>query len=217
MKRSQSSASKVTVVGSQGRRSAQQDAAAEQTPTCLIGPNTDIKLSAGAVANFMREGTPPIVKAISPPNVNQAVKTLALARSYIDDEKLELYVAVDFPEFSDSAATANVNLHVFQKRQRSDLSRVVAQLQVSGSSEPSKVAGAIANTAREATTDPRRLCVSCCGPAAMLNALKAIFLARHYLADDGLDLSIIPEFENILNGPSLVHLFTLVHKPNAQL
>lgn len=102
------------------------------------------------------------------------------------------------------------------ERQRSDLSKVLAQLQVSGSSEPGKVAGAIAATARDAGS-LKRLCVSCAGPAAMLNALKAVFLARRYLAEEQIDLSIVPEFENVNNGPTLVHLFTLIHKPGAAL
>lgn len=204
----------VVVGGKPGKRTPRRQAGGQKS--VLIGPNTDIKLSAGAVANFLREGTPPVVKAISPANVNNAVKTLALARNYVAEEGLEIYVAVDFPEYDEHSGTANVNLHVFQKQQRSDLSRVLAQMSVSGTSEPGKVAGAIAATAREAV-NPKRLCVSCAGPAAMLNALKAIFLARRYLVDDGIDLSVIPEFENVNNGPTLVHLFTLVHAPNATL
>lgn len=130
---------------------------------------------------------------------------------------MDFTVAIDFPEFDSSTSSANVALRLTQKRQRSDLSTVIAQLQVSGHSEPGKVAGAIAGTAREATGNLKRLCVSCAGPAAMLNALKAVFLARRYLADEQLDLSVVPEFENVQNGPTLVHLFTLIHKPNAQL
>lgn len=188
-------------------------------PTVLIGPTTDIKKSAGAVANLVREGTPPVIKAISAPNVNQAIKTLALARIYFLEEGIEAYAAVDFPEYDDSSGTANVNLHVMQKAKRTDLAKVVAQLQVSGSSEPGKVAGAIAATAREVVEKNtlKRMCVSCAGPAAMLNALKAVFLARRYLADDGVDLSVIPEFENVNNGPTLVHLFTIVHAPGEAL
>jgi len=183
-----------------------------------IGAVTDIKLAAGAVANMMREGTPPKVLAISPTCVNAAVKTLALARRYLEEEGLELMATVDFPEFDESANSANVALHLSQKRKRTDLSTVAAQLQVSSSSEPSKVAGAVAGTARECADQPvKRLCVSCAGPAAMLVSLQAVYLARRYLEEDGLDLSVVPEFENVERGPSIVHLFTLVHKPNAAL
>jgi hypothetical protein len=70
--------------------------------------------------------------------------------------------AAHVPADDEHSGTANVNLHVFQKQQRSDLSRVLAQMSVSGTSEPGKVAGAIAATAREAV-NPKRLCVSCAG------------------------------------------------------
>ena len=46
---------------------------------------------------------------------------------------------------------------------------------------------------------------------------QANFLARRFLSDDGLDLAVVPEFENVENGPTLVHLFTLVHKPGSAL
>jgi len=213
-------ATKVVVVGGRGRGGGRGGARSSKgrsdEKTVLIGPTTDIKLSAGAVANLMREGTPPTVKAISAPNVNNAVKTLALARNYLADEGLELYAYVEFPELDDSFNSANVALQLVQKAQRSDLSRVVAQLHVSASSDPGKVAGAIASTAREVGKVPR-ICVSCAGPAAMLIALKANFLARRFLSDDGLDLAVVPEFENVENGPTLVHLFTLVHKPGSAL
>ena len=117
-----------------------------------------------------------------------------------------------------SPLQANVALHLSQKRKRTDLSTVAARLQVSSSAEPSKVAGAVAGTAREGADQPvKRLCVSCAGPAALLVSLQAVYLARRYLEEDGLDLSVVPEFENVERGPSIVHLFTLVHKPNAAL
>ena len=88
--------------------------AAADEPTVLIGPTTDIKKSAGAVANLVREGTPPVIKAISAANVNQAAKTLALARNYLEEEGIDVYAAVDFPEYDESSGTANVNLHINQ-------------------------------------------------------------------------------------------------------
>lgn len=75
-----------------------------------IGAVTDIKLAAGAVANMMREGTPPKVLAISPTCVNAAVKTLALARRYLEEEGLELMATVDFPEFDESANSVSLSL-----------------------------------------------------------------------------------------------------------
>ena len=89
-------ATKVVVVGGKGGGKGRgRSRRANAAPDVLIGENTDIKLAAGAVANFLREGSPPVVKAISPHNVNQAVKTLALTRMYILEESLEICVTVD--------------------------------------------------------------------------------------------------------------------------
>ena len=79
---------KVVVVGKVGGKQQRKQPAGPST--VLIGPSTDIKLSAGAVANFLREGKPPVVKAISAANVNNAAKTLALTRNYIAEEGLDL-------------------------------------------------------------------------------------------------------------------------------
>merc|ERR1719424_1311875 len=59
---------------------------------------------------MMREGTPPKVLAISPTCVNAAVKTLALARRYLEEEGLELMATVDFPEFDESANSVSLSL-----------------------------------------------------------------------------------------------------------
>ena len=81
------------------------------------------------------------------------------------------------------------------------------QIFVSSSSDPTKVAGYIASCMREATLG--RLCVTAAGPQPMLRALKAIYLGRHYLQDDGLDLSVVPEFGKSEDG-ALRHCDTSV-------
>ena len=91
---------------------------------------------------------------------------------------------------------------------------------MSSRSKPGVVAGPIANNAREAVENGgpiRRVIISCAGKEAMLVALKAVFLACRFLGKEGLALSIVPEFENVQNGPSLVHLFTLIHAPGEKL
>ena len=91
---------------------------------CLVGAETDIKKSAGYVCNQLREGTPPPVMAIGLACVNQATKLLALAHSYLEEEALDLYAQVDFPEYAESSASAMVKLHVFQKAKRTRLAEV---------------------------------------------------------------------------------------------
>ena len=91
---------------------------------CLVGAETDIKKSAGYVCAQLREGAPPPVMAIGLACVNQATKLLALAHSYLEEEALDLYAHVDFPEYAESSASAMVKLHVFQKAKRTRLAEV---------------------------------------------------------------------------------------------
>ena len=91
---------------------------------CLVGAETDIKKSAGYVCAQLREGAPPPVMAIGLACVNQATKLLALAHSYLEEEALDLYAQVDFPEYAESSASAMVKLHVFQKAKRTRLAEV---------------------------------------------------------------------------------------------
>ena len=72
----------------------------------------------------LREGAPPPVMAIGLACVNQATKLLALAHSYLEEEALDLYAQVDFPEYAESSASAMVKLHVFQKAKRTRLAEV---------------------------------------------------------------------------------------------
>ena len=91
---------------------------------CLVGAETDIKKSAGYVCAQLREGAPPPVMAIGLACVNQATKLLALAHSYLEEDALDLYAQVDFPEYAESSASAMVKLHVFQKAKRTRLAEV---------------------------------------------------------------------------------------------
>ncbi len=51
---------------------------------------------AGAIAAILRNEGVVEVQAIGPHAVNQAVKAIAIARSYIDGEGLDLYTAPSF-------------------------------------------------------------------------------------------------------------------------
>jgi stage V sporulation protein SpoVS len=154
--------------------------AKEEVKACLVSATTDIKASAGYVCAMLRAGTPPPVMAISPTCVNQATKLLALAHSYLEEEHLDLYAQVDFPEYAESSQTAMVKLHVFKKAKRTNLAQVKEQIFTNATSEPGKVAGYIANCMREAGKNAR-VCITAAGPQPMLRALKGVFLARHYL------------------------------------
>ncbi|MFC3861448.1 stage V sporulation protein S [Deinococcus antarcticus] len=63
-------------------------------------------------------------------------------------------------------------------------------LRVSGSSRPNAVAGAVAALLRS----QGQVEVQAIGPSAVNQAIKAIAIARGYLHDDQLDLTVQPSF-----------------------
>jgi stage V sporulation protein S len=66
-------------------------------------------------------------------------------------------------------------------------------IKVSGTSRTSAVAGAIAGVVRE----NKRAEVQAIGASAINQAVKAMALARSYLAGDGYDIIFIPEFVDV--------------------
>jgi len=69
-------------------------------------------------------------------------------------------------------------------------------LKVSSHSDPSATAGAIANGIREAGEAHLQVI----GPRAVNQAVKAIAIARGYLATSGIDLYFTPGFASVLIG-----------------
>ena len=67
-------------------------------------------------------------------------------------------------------------------------------LKVSATSKPSAVAGAIAGVMRE----KGRAEVQAIGAGAVNQAVKAIAIARGYLAPSGLDIVCIPSFTDVM-------------------
>jgi stage V sporulation protein S len=66
-------------------------------------------------------------------------------------------------------------------------------IKVSGTSRTSAVAGAIAGVVRE----HKRAEVQAIGASAVNQAVKAMALARGYLAEDGIDIVYVPEFVDV--------------------
>lgn len=69
----------------------------------------------------------------------------------------------------------------------------MAILKVSSSSNPSATAGALANTIREEGKAELQVI----GPKAVNQAIKAIAIARGYIAPSGLDLIAVPSFVDV--------------------
>lgn len=69
-------------------------------------------------------------------------------------------------------------------------------LKVSSTSDPAAAAGAIANKIREKGTAE----IQVIGPRAVNQAVKAVAIARGYLAASGLDAYFVPSFASIQVG-----------------
>jgi stage V sporulation protein S len=69
-------------------------------------------------------------------------------------------------------------------------------LRVSASSNPSSSAGAIANGIRETG----EAVLQVIGPRAVNQAVKAVAIARGYVAASGLDLYFVPDFASVRIG-----------------
>ena len=69
-------------------------------------------------------------------------------------------------------------------------------IKVSGKSRTTAVAGAIAGVVRES----RRAEVQAIGAGAVNQALKAVCIARGYLAQDGIDVICVPSFVEVVIG-----------------
>lgn len=87
-------------------------------------------------------------------------------------------------------------------------------IKVAGKSHPGKVAGAIAGIVRER----EQAHVRAIGAAAVNQAIKAVIIARSYLATDGIDVICIPGFVNVdIDGLERTALTLVVEPRRANL
>lgn len=73
-------------------------------------------------------------------------------------------------------------------------------LKVSAKSKPNSVAGALTASLREAMANNQSKCcveIQAVGAGAINQAIKAIAIARGYVAPNGLDLVVIPAFSEV--------------------
>ncbi len=82
-------------------------------------------------------------------------------------------------------------------------------LKVSSKSNPSKVAGAIANIFREKGTVE----IQTIGAGSLNQAIKAIIIARSFIVTSGEDISLVPAFSDIeIDGESKTAIKLLLTK-----
>lgn len=80
------------------KRARRPGVSAQDVRTLKVGNQTDPKSLAGAIASCTREGLRIELTAIGAGSVNQAVKSIAIARQYVEEEAIDLCCRPEFVE-----------------------------------------------------------------------------------------------------------------------
>jgi len=160
-----------------------------------VSGQSPVKQVAGAISWISRGGECPRLLATQSPAVNQAVKAVAIARKFLEDDNIDVAC---YPMFTPGRRRMDESFtFMLQKSNniRGNFGRSdgMQELKVSKMSNPGTVAGAIAARVREG----QRVVLSSIGPRSVTKAICSIVIARQYLAEDGVDISCRPSFLNI--------------------
>ena len=141
------------------------------------------QLVAGAIANKLRDGEEFSLNGIGADSVNQAVKSLCIARDYLETEAIDVHA---WPTLVNSVGPDVVSMKVLRAPSGWTMPTApipeAASFKVAGGTKPGSLAGALAGKIREGET---HLCVTSIGPVALLRSLKSIALAIAYAEGDG--------------------------------
>jgi len=167
------------------------------------------KSVAGKIAHMARSGDAPTIMAIGAQSINQTVKSIAIARSYLKDNDIDLMCFPKFQRFLTARSGEAHPVPIAFELQKSalvpDELESTREMKVAQRSEPGPVAGAIAGQIRAG----ERVCLLAIGPTSVSQSVKAISIARRHLADGqaagdgreaasgGIDVSFRPEFIHI--------------------
>jgi len=158
-----------------------------------VSGQSPVKQVAGAISWISREGECPRLLATLAPAVNQAAKAVAIARKFLEDDKIDIAC---YPMFTPGRRRQEESFTFILRK--STIRAVLLddgtqELKVSKQSNPGTVAGAIAARVRKG----ERVVLSSIGPISVSKAISSIAIARQYLASDGVDISFRPYFLNI--------------------
>jgi stage V sporulation protein S len=160
-----------------------------------VSGDSEVKKVAGAIAHCVRiGGAPPALMCTGALAINQAIKSLAIARTYLlDDEEDEDGETTDLicqPQFDGDSDKCVLRLRMSRPI---NMDMDYEELRTSPNSEPHIVAGAIAGKIR----DDERVGIVSVGSGAVLNAVKSIFISRRYLKEDRIDVKFTPSFTKV--------------------
>jgi len=155
---------------------------------CLkVSSESSTKKVAGAIAHCVRiGGVPPSLLAKGIKAINQAVKAIAKARTYLEEEDADL---VAQPAFEGQSSACILHVRRASKIEL-DLGDT---LTVTNKTNPYKLAGAIAGKIRE----KERVALSAIGAQSVMHAVEALAVSRGYLKNERIDVKFVPQFNTV--------------------
>ena len=182
----------ITISGYNFARRANNSHDTARTRTIFAHTASNVKMVAGSIAHISRESEPPTLQAVGAASTNQAVKAVAIARTFVETDGLDFNV--EPMRVTDEEIHNLVQLRL-EKRQRREPAADVefVDLKSATQTETSSLAGAIANNVR----DGLRVRVTAVGASPVFKAVDAIIRARTFLEEDSVDLSFSPEFTTL--------------------
>lgn len=150
----------------------------------------------------------PTLQTIGPSATNQAIKAVAIARTYLGKSDaagtsshpdLMVYpefIRLDAAQVEEGTALSALQLTLSKRMRRTSVDKEGRSLKVSSQTEAKALAGAIASCTREGS----RVELTAIGAGSVNQAIKAIAIARQYVEEEAIDLCCRPEFVEIVEG-----------------
>jgi len=180
--------------------------------TLSVAAASNVKSLAGSIAHTSRAAAPPILQAVGANSLNQAIKAIAVSRSFLEGDDIDIEVEVT--RVPDEAIRNLLQLKLTKLSRASSTATApgdFVDLRCAATTETAALGGAIAKNIRESA----RVRVTAIGPNPVFRAVDAIVKARAFLQKDGMDIRFIPMFttiENSDNGPVNAMQFVIVSK-----
>lgn len=149
----------------------------------------------------------PMLQVVGPQATNQALKAIAIARTYLKDSAdTDICVQPEFTKLPDGHT--GMLLQIRKKARRTSGEGEAQQLKSGSETDAKRFAGAISAFAREG----KRMVITAIGAPAVNQAVKAIAIARKNVEDEAIDLTGRPDFTEVNEGMTAVRILVLVEQ-----
>ena len=158
-----------------------------------VSATSNPKNVAGSISHTSRLGACPTLLATGQASLNQAIKAIAIARGYLEEDRVELSVTPQFRDEERGAVSFALSKTPLRKKAAGtgeEKEVEESELRVAQNSEPSMTAGSIAKKIRGG----ERVSIVSIGAGSVSATVRAITIARRYLEGDSLDVSFRPSF-----------------------